>query len=294
MTIQQLEYFLSAAKTLNFTKTGKSFFISQSAVTQQIHNLEEELHVSLFYRHNKKISLTPAGKMFIPEAEALISRTKQAVERVRSIQSGKIGTLCIGYLQCMEMSNFPQSIQNFHKRFPQVRLELKRDNAVSLYDEFLREKYDIIFNVEHPMLIYPSHTQIRTLRPYHYYVALLPDHPLSQKKLILQEDLMPENLIIHDFQRGLLGTSELLPPGYLREDIAKNVIATADDVETILLMVAAGTGIAVIPDFDIAYPRINLDLNYIPLDIENFVPHLQICYEKENPNPLLPFFLEEI
>ena len=294
MTIQQLEYFLSAAKTLNFTKTGKNFFISQSAVTQQIHNLEEELHVSLFYRNNKKLSLTPAGRMFIPEAEDLIGRTKEVIERVRSVQSGKIGVLRIGYLQSMEMSNFPKSIQNFHNRFPQVRLELKRDNAVSLYDEFLREKYDIIFNIDHPMLTYPAHIQTRILRPYHYYVAVPPNHLLSHKSLIIQDDLIPENLIIHDFQRGLVGISELLPPGYLREDITKNVIATADDVETILLMVAAGTGIAVIPDFDITYPRINLDLNYIPLDIEEFKPHLMICYERENPNPLLPFFLKEI
>ena len=66
----------------------------------------------------------------------------------------------------------------------------KRDNAVSLYDDFLQGRYDIIFN---------------------------------------------ENLIIHDFQRGLLGSAEMLPPRYLRPNLLKNVIMTDDDVETILI-----------------------------------------------------------
>ena len=57
MTMQQLRYFLHASKSLNFTKTAEAFFISQSAVTQQIRNLEQELGVTLFARKNHRLTL---------------------------------------------------------------------------------------------------------------------------------------------------------------------------------------------------------------------------------------------
>lgn len=294
MTIQQLEYFLSAAKTLNFTKTGEDFFISQSAVTQQIRNLEQELKVSLFYRQNKKLALTPAGKIFISEAEGIISQTKLAFERVRAAQAGKTGELNIGYLKCMEMSRFPKSVQNFHHQYPGVHLNLKRDNAVTLHDDFLQGRYDIIFTIAHSLLTYPPDVHTTLLRPYSYFVVTAPDNPLNRKSIINQDDLANEKLIIHDFQRGSLGAAESLPPGCLRPELLNNVIITDDDVETILIMVASGAAVAILPDFDVERPQVNLNLMYTPLDTEGYTPYLQICYWDDTQNPLLPLFLEYV
>lgn len=67
MQIRQLEYFVAVAEQLNFTKAAKQFYISQTAVTLQIKALEEELGVVLFYRTNRKVELTPAGKTFLDE-----------------------------------------------------------------------------------------------------------------------------------------------------------------------------------------------------------------------------------
>ena len=120
MTVQQLKYFLDAAKSLNFTKTGEAFFISQSAVTQQIHNLEQELGVKLFVRRSRRLALTDAGRVFMGEAQGILARTEDAVERVRAVQNGKSGTLDVGYLKGIEMSRFPKSVQSFHEKYPGV------------------------------------------------------------------------------------------------------------------------------------------------------------------------------
>ena len=69
MTLQQLEYFVSAAHNLNFSKTAEMFFVSQSAITQQIRSLEKELKLDLFIRKNNRISLTDSGQVFMREAE---------------------------------------------------------------------------------------------------------------------------------------------------------------------------------------------------------------------------------
>lgn len=293
MTMQQLQYFLTAARNLNFTKTAETFFISQSAVTQQMKNLEQELEVTLFSRENKKLSLTDAGKLFVTEAEGIISRIHDSIEKVQAVQNGKSGRLSIGYLQCMEMSRFPKSIQNFHSKYPGVRLDLKRDSAVALHDDFLRGKYDLIFNIEHDLLTY-TNIQKRQIGKYPFYAVMSPDHRLADRKMIRQEDLQFEKLIVHDFHRGIPESPNMVPRRYLNEDLLPSIIKTVEDVETILIMVASGIGIGILPDFDIRKPQINLNLVYIPLDTGGYMETLSVIHSENNPNPLILLFLAEV
>lgn len=292
MTVQQLKYFLDAAKSLNFTKTGEAFFISQSAVTQQIHNLEQELGVKLFVRRSRRLALTDAGRVFMGEAQGILARTEDAVERVRAVQNGKSGTLDVGYLKGIEMSRFPKSVQSFHEKYPGVHLNLSRDNAVALHDKFMGGKYDIIFQVRHDMLSYPG-AQCRPLGSYGYYVALPPKHPLAAREQVRQSDLREQPLILHDFQRGVPGSAQL-PRPYLPAELMGNIISTEDDIETILLMVAAGAGVAIVPEFDIWQPQINLNLIYRPLDTGGCQASLCLYYAEGGGNPLIPLFLEEV
>ena len=101
MTIRQLEYYLTAAQTLSFTKTARQFFISQSAVTQQIRALEEEFDTELFLRSNNKIRLTPAGETLVQDAEMMIAKYYDAIEKVHAERDGMSGELRIVYLQGM-------------------------------------------------------------------------------------------------------------------------------------------------------------------------------------------------
>ena len=75
MNSRQLEYFLAVAHELNFTKAAESMYVSQTAVTQQIKALEEQLGVSLFERTKKKVVLTPAGKVFLQEASSILNES---------------------------------------------------------------------------------------------------------------------------------------------------------------------------------------------------------------------------
>lgn len=294
MTIQQLEYFLSAARTLNFTKTAKNFFISQSAVTQQIKNLENELQVELFIRGNRKLDLTPAGKIFIKEAEKVLNVTNEAVDRVRAAYNGKTGSLNIGYLKSMEASGLPGIIQKFHHKYPVIRLNLVRDSAVHLHDDYIMGKYDIIFNIVQSSLRY-NDTEILPLGSFPYYVIVPADHPLAVRKKIVQSDLKYESLILHDLQKGMRMEWEVTVRRYLDRDLMNNVIDTEDDVETMLMKIAAGIGVGILPKFDLLNLRMGLDLKYIPLDTGDFKASLSMYYEKDNiRNPLVSYFVQEV
>ena len=74
MNIHQLNYFLDLAGTLSFTQTARNFFVSQTAITQQIKSLEEKLGVKLFERSKRHVELTPAGQIFVGEARSIIAK----------------------------------------------------------------------------------------------------------------------------------------------------------------------------------------------------------------------------
>lgn len=293
MTIRQLEYFLSAARTLSFTKTAQSYFISQSAITQQIKSLEEELDVKLFFRNNNQLRLTPVGELFVPEADAVVNRIREAQEKLHAARDGMTGSLTIGYLQSVEMTQFPGSIQEFSEDYPGIQINLHRDNAMALHDDFIDGKYDLVFSIDNEVLQYQNAGRME-LERFPFFVVVRPNHPFARRRLIRQQDLQYEKLIVHESFRSLTDSPFLRAEKYLSVENMKNIIKTENEVETILIMVASGLGIAVLPEFDIRTPQISLNLRYIPLDTDGYQETLSIFYPEESDNPLVPIFLDRI
>ncbi|MCR5666068.1 MAG: LysR family transcriptional regulator [Eubacterium sp.] len=293
MTIRQLEYFLMASRTLSFTKTAEAYYLSQSAITQQMKSLEEELDVKLFARNNNKIALTSAGELLVQEAEAIVIRARNAAEKLHDIRDGMTGTLRIGYLQSVEMTKFPIAIQKFSEDYPGIRLELHRDNAVELHRDFMEGRYDLIFNVGNEALSYPGANQ-RILKEYPYYVVVRPNHPFAHRHIVTQEDLKYENLIVHESTQLLMDTSGKVSEKYLTPENMANIITTEGEVETILIMVAAGIGTAVLPQLDILIPQISLNLIHIPLETGGYNETLSVYYPEEVDNPMVPVFLKSM
>ena len=99
MTITQLQYFVAAAQNRSFTKAAELYYISQTAVTQQIQSLEQTVGCALFDRSTRPVSLTPAGRAFLGEAKAILMRMDTAISRAHDASSGLNGTLRIGYIK---------------------------------------------------------------------------------------------------------------------------------------------------------------------------------------------------
>ena len=150
MNIQQLRYFLVLADTLSFTKTAEKYYISQTAVSNQIKALEEKLGVQLFLRDNRKVILTPAGKVFVKEAKSIITRIEEAVQHTKDAAEGFAGEIHVGYQWGFERTVFPRVLQDFQYEYPNIEILIERDEVAALYDGVMEGKYDIIFNLPLP------------------------------------------------------------------------------------------------------------------------------------------------
>ena len=83
MELRQLRYFVAVADTLNFSRAAESLYVSQSALSKQISELEQELGVALFDRDRRSVALTSAGQLLLPEAKDILMRSEKLVPLLR-------------------------------------------------------------------------------------------------------------------------------------------------------------------------------------------------------------------
>lgn len=195
MNLNQLKYFVSVAEYQSFTKAATQYYISQTAITQQIQSLEESLDTKLIDRSTRPISLTPAGKVFLMEAKAILDRMDVAVRRTREASTGLMGTLRVGYTKGYEQSDLPKRIREFHQEFPNVLITCYRNDTDMLAAGLLNMEYDIIFTWDSTDIRQEGSLQTKLVEKVPLYVGMYTNHPLARRSSLAREDLKGEPII---------------------------------------------------------------------------------------------------
>lgn len=143
MLLRQMKYFVAVVECNGFTAAAERCYISQSAISQQISSLEEELGVSLLVREGRKISVTPAGEYFYNRSKAIISSVEET--RVETIRIGSDSELrlSIGYLSGYDGSELQNAIVEFSRVYPEVIVSVFRGTHEDLYEALLSGKADL-------------------------------------------------------------------------------------------------------------------------------------------------------
>lgn len=134
ITLQQLQYFLSAVEHGSLSAAAEAHFIAQPSLSEQIRRLEHQLGVSLFTRTNRKLILTDAGRMLIPYAERTIMAAEEAAASVDPVRTLTGGTVAFGTFSTAHHLLHTDLVAQFRSRHPQVRLRLIGLNSVQVAD----------------------------------------------------------------------------------------------------------------------------------------------------------------
>lgn len=190
MTLKQLEYFTVLVQTQNYTEAARQLFVSQTTITKQIQNLENELHLALFVRDKKHVTLTEAGEVFYQEAKRLLAQAKSSLHHLEAFQRGEEGRLNIGFLKSFDFETLQSLISGFHQRYPRIQLELGGYFRTDLEHLLESGDLDVILSINTEKT--PDfHKVFFKNFP---LVAVIPrEHPLSSRKSIKASDL--KNLI---------------------------------------------------------------------------------------------------
>ena len=292
MNLNQLRYFLSVAESGSFTKAAVNHYISQTAITQQIHALEENIGVSLLDRSSRPVSLTPAGKVFLKEAREILSRMDAALSRTREASTGLEGELRLGYTKGYEHSDLTRHLRRFHHEYPNVLISCYRQDTDMLAAGLINGEYDVIFTWDSTDIQQEDNINVISRETFPLMVALFADHPFAYKKTLTRFEIKNEAIIYMSPSRdGQSYGDRRYYEQYRNAGYMPNIVQISNDIESINIMVAAGVGISILPEYATRRQEEG-HVVYIPLVGTD--EHMEIisATKAENGNPALQNFLD--
>lgn len=196
MKTEQLHTFLRAAGSLNFTSTARELFLSQSAVSQQIRELESDLGVTLFERRGRGLILTPAGVTLQQLAAPIVADLKRVRVEMSAYHGVAQGMLRVGASPTAGVYLMPHAIGSFAQRFPGVQTSL----AVAGSETVVR----LLQEGELDVAVVEQETPARRLRGWvkqklledELVLICRPDNPWAKKKQVLPSELCGQPLIL--------------------------------------------------------------------------------------------------
>lgn len=244
MELRHLRYFMAVAEELHFGKAAAKLHIAQPPLSQQIQQLETELGFKLFERTKRQVNLTEAGDAFLRETQQIFQQLEKAISIGKKISRGEKGELSIAFVSSAAYSIIPSILRNFRTLVPEVKLQLKELTTKEQLQWLLEERLDIGF-VRPPVNKSELNSQIilwETL-----VVALPENHYLVDRKNIscysLEEEsfiLFPRNLAPELYDRVIALCQQA--------NFCPQVVQEARQIQTIVSLVSAEIGIAIVPE----------------------------------------------
>jgi DNA-binding transcriptional LysR family regulator len=244
MELRHLRYLCAVAEYGTFREASRHLHISQSAISEQIADLEHEVGGALLDRTQRATRLTPQGLVFLEEARKTLLQADRAVDLTRRSLLGQEGSLAIGFFLWGAGNFFAALIREYRKLHPQVKLTLFEMHATVQMPALLDGRIDVGFTRP----LEPPHTML--LREELLYndpiVALLPrDHPLADapvelSALAAERFVMcerPTTPVLFDSILALCSSAGFSP----------NIVNTSQSWPGVLTLVASGEGIALVP-----------------------------------------------
>ena len=239
-----MEYFIAVVENMSFTKAAAQCFISQSAISQQIHALEEEIGVTLLNRKKRSFSITPAGEYFYRHAKEVVAHVEDVCKKTKEIEEDEM-VLTIGYLRGYEGKEVREAIIEFSKRYPEVKVSLLRGNHEELYHDIKSGKASLVIS-DQRRVFHEDYLNFHLLHV-DVYVELSLHHPLAKQERIDVEDLSAYSCILvaskeqqeieQEFYEHILGI--------------KSTFVFVNDIEEAKLLVSINRGVLPMEKMDV-------------------------------------------
>ncbi|MBP2651851.1 MAG: transcriptional regulator AlsR family [Firmicutes bacterium] len=291
LDLRHLRYFVTVAKHLNFSEAAKHLHITQPSLGRQIAQLEQEVGAQLFIRNTRSVHLTKAGTSLMHDAEEILLKIELAINRTRQISFADIGSLQIGFMSPLEKYDLPHLIKKFRQKSPDSDINFLKFGADPLNQALEIGKIDIAFAMKQDVVHSSNISWKLTSFSRTPGLIVARDHKLSVRKSVNLSDLVHEHFIVFshsEFPKSYDNLCELCHAA----GFSPNIVAHTLFLETLLLMVETGIGIAVHPELTNDFFT-NHNLCFVPItDYDKYSYDSVIAWKKDNTNPLISLFLE--
>jgi DNA-binding transcriptional LysR family regulator len=246
MELRHLRYFCAVAEEQSFTLAARRLHVSQSGVSGQVRDLEQELGVALFRRNQRSVSLTPEGSAFLTEARDILDRTDRAVEMVAQAAKGRYGKLKVGLCGPATAPFLPRLIREFRKRQPGISLSLRDLDPAHQPEALVSGEIDVGFTRGIPASLRGTLSSEVFFRE--SLVAVLPQgHRFENSDAISLKDLASDRFVLYA-RESAPELSDAILSLCKRARFSPNVVDTPRLWQSVLTMIEAGEGVSIVPE----------------------------------------------
>ncbi len=245
MDFRQLRYALSVSKERSFTGAAKRLNISQSAVSEQVKLLEEEIGFELFHRTSRGIESTDRGRTFLYESERVMGDLLSLTDTARRLRGALSDTLTIGMGSGMAQIFIPRMFADLERDLPGVRLEIMTAPTKNIFNELHEERIDAGIAIESNPDRLPAGLIFDRLVDAEMALITHPKHALARSKQPIDIGrLVAEPFIMSELT---VGYGQVVFSLFTDLGIRPNILAVVDNIETMKMIVQAEGGIAIVP-----------------------------------------------
>jgi len=282
--INQLRCFIAVGKELHFGRAAQKMEMMPASLSRFIRLLEEDLGVRLLNRSTRNVSLTAEGALFFDDASKLIDQFDALAKRFKVGLKDERRTLRIGAIDSAARGLVPALLNLFVPLHPHSDIHIIEDKTINLIPKVKSGWLDMIF-IREPQSIDAS-LAVRFITRESCVLAVPIQHALAARERVAVADFQHEAMIIPD-RRTRPHSHDLTMSLFKLAGFTPHIAQFAEEKQTILSLVAAGLGLAVVPA---SYRTMNSDsVSYIALDLPEQIKRLplSIAWQKGNEDRFL-------
>jgi LysR family cyn operon transcriptional activator len=271
MELRQLNYFLKAKELLNFTEAAKVLNISQSTLSQQIKQLEDELNVPLFNRIGKRITLTEAGQLFGEYALQSIHKANEGLLLLQDLKNLNTGKITVGVIYSMRIL-FAKTLIVFAKQYPNIKIQVVFGTTKDLLEKLNLHHFDFVLTFhEKPN---EPHLKFQTLLRSNMVLVTAKKSSLASKSTISLNEVaeLPLALPFSGYS-----TIQFFEESFSQKNLTPNICMEINDIPTLFEIVKSGHWHTILSDTSVNDP----DVVGIPIEGENMKRTIMIISLKE-------------
>lgn len=279
--LRHLTYFLAVAEELHFRKAAEKLFISQPGLSRQIKQLEDELGVVLFERHNRKVVLTKVGEYLKKEFTNQLNILSHTLENAKLLQVGKKGILKIGYVGSAMQDVIPNLLLKFERNNPDILFNLKEIDNQKQIEDLLSFDLDIGFvRLERV----PRKIEIKPILKENFCLVLPNNHKIDKENFKNLLEFRNEPFILFDAKYS---TSYYEKVMQIFDDCGFTPLVSHNTIHasSIFKLVENGFGISIIPK-SLVQKR-GYKIKFIELENITQKTTLSVIWNQKNGNPIL-------
>jgi DNA-binding transcriptional LysR family regulator len=278
--IRQLHYFVTVAQTRHFGRAAERLHMAQSPLSQAIRQLESQIGATLFHRTTRRVELTPAGEALLRDAEQILASVEAARSRVRLVEAGSTGLLRIGATGLAALHQLPRLARIVSRELPALVLQFAPDLTTPAQERALEEDRIDLAVLRPPLR--SSALVFRVITSERLVVAVPQGHRLAGDAPVPLAELRDEGFVVYGVPDSVVDAA--VTQGCLAAGFLPRRARQAAQTCIVLTLVAAGLGVAVLPESVAALRVEGVHLAPVSDDVHIDVA---LAWRREDPSPAL-------